>query len=319
MISLGRRNRKRMNSHFEKQTNFLIFAEWYITMSKACFDCPFNITDCLRPHCVVADGYEKAIVTVNRRLPGPSIQVCEDDEIIVDLINELGTDTTTIHWHGVHQVGTPYMDGVPSLTQCPINGGNLFRYHFIADPAGTHFWHSHSGFQRADGMIGSLIVRSRNDSHKSLYDVDDPEHVILVTDWMDKLGIDKFVNHHHTEHENKPYNILVNGLGKYKPLRKGNESSYTPLYEIVVKPGLRYRIRSISNSIQNCPTEISVDNHKLLVIASDGQNLQPLEVDSLVIYGGERWDFVVNANQEPGVYWVKFNGLLDCDNRFFSA
>ena len=49
--------------------------EAYHTLSKACFDCPFNQTDCFRPHCVPADGFEKSILTVNRMLPGPAIQV----------------------------------------------------------------------------------------------------------------------------------------------------------------------------------------------------------------------------------------------------
>ena len=49
--------------------------ETYRTMSKACFKCPFNQTDCFRPHCVPADGFDRGILTVNRMMPGPSIQV----------------------------------------------------------------------------------------------------------------------------------------------------------------------------------------------------------------------------------------------------
>lgn len=72
-------------------------------------------------------------------------QVCKGDEIIVDVENALHGDQTTIHWHGHHQRKTPYMDGVPFVTQCPISSGNTFRYHFSADHSGTHFWHSHTG------------------------------------------------------------------------------------------------------------------------------------------------------------------------------
>lgn len=49
--------------------------EWYQTMSRACFDCPKNQTDCLRPHCIPADGLSRPIVVINRQMPGPSIQV----------------------------------------------------------------------------------------------------------------------------------------------------------------------------------------------------------------------------------------------------
>lgn len=72
-------------------------------------------------------------------------QVCQGDEIIVDVENSLQSEETTLHWHGHHQRGTPYMDGVPFVTQCPIPSGNSFRYHFRAAHAGTHFWHSHTG------------------------------------------------------------------------------------------------------------------------------------------------------------------------------
>jgi len=58
-------------------------------------------------------------------------------------------ESTTIHWHGHHQRGTPYMDGVPYVTQCPIPPKSSFRYHYMADTPGTHFWHSHSGMYTA--------------------------------------------------------------------------------------------------------------------------------------------------------------------------
>lgn len=49
--------------------------EFYFTMSKACFDCPHNATDCDRHHCIAADGVERGVVVINRQLPGPSIEV----------------------------------------------------------------------------------------------------------------------------------------------------------------------------------------------------------------------------------------------------
>lgn len=75
------------------------------------------------------------------------LQVCLGDEVIVDVENSLMGDSTTMHWHGHHQRGTPYMDGVPYVTQCPIFPGTSFTYRFRAMNAGTHFWHSHTGSQ----------------------------------------------------------------------------------------------------------------------------------------------------------------------------
>jgi len=80
--------------------------EYYFTMSKACFDCPHNVTDCDRHHCIAADGVERGVVVINRQLPGPSIQVCEGDEIVVDVKNHLPGESTSIHWHGLHMVSS---------------------------------------------------------------------------------------------------------------------------------------------------------------------------------------------------------------------
>lgn len=50
-----------------------------------------------------------------------------------------------MHWHGQHHIKTPYMDGVPYVSQCPILTGSTFRYDYVATEVGTHFWHSHLG------------------------------------------------------------------------------------------------------------------------------------------------------------------------------
>lgn len=58
--------------------------ESYTTMSRACYNCPENKTDCSRQDCVPADGISRPIITVNRQMPGPSIEVM-NKTIIVDL------------------------------------------------------------------------------------------------------------------------------------------------------------------------------------------------------------------------------------------
>lgn len=73
---------------------------------------------------------------------------------MVDVKNNMYSEPTTIHWHGQPQKDSPYMDGVPYITQCPIQPCNSFRYTFNASQAGTHFWHSHIGkFLRQDLFI----------------------------------------------------------------------------------------------------------------------------------------------------------------------
>ena len=75
-------------------------------------------------------------------------QVCLGDRIIIDLQNKMAGSELSIHWHGVFQKGTQYMDGVPMVTQCSILEGDVFRYDFLANNEGTHYWHSHDGKDR---------------------------------------------------------------------------------------------------------------------------------------------------------------------------
>lgn len=51
--------------------------EWYQTMSKACYNCPYNESDCRRQDCIPADGMNRAINVINRKMPGPAIEVNE--------------------------------------------------------------------------------------------------------------------------------------------------------------------------------------------------------------------------------------------------
>lgn len=97
---------------------------------RACQVCTPNATNVVWSHCqcVLADGVERGILTANRMLPGPSIQVCENDKVVIDVENHMEGMEVTIHWHGIWQRGSQYYDGVPFVTQCPIQQGNTFRY-----------------------------------------------------------------------------------------------------------------------------------------------------------------------------------------------
>lgn len=92
--------------------------------------CTPNATNVVWSHCqcVLADGVERGILTANRMLPGPSIQVCENDKVVIDVENHMEGMEVTIHWHGIWQRGSQYYDGVPFVTQCPIQQGNTFRW-----------------------------------------------------------------------------------------------------------------------------------------------------------------------------------------------
>ncbi|XP_025085370.1 laccase-2-like [Pomacea canaliculata] len=300
--------------------NFTI--EWYHTLSKACYDCPFNITDCYRPECIAADGKRRAVIAINRQVPGPSVHVCEGDEVIVSVQNMLEDGlATTIHWHGQHMLGTPYMDGVGQVTQCHIQHQETFVYHFMASPAGTHWYHAHTGMQTADGLFGPLIVHqpAGADPSDNLYDQDLPEHVFTVYDWSSELSMATYMSVMHDVFDvTLPRSILVNGRGqgynvtdKYGIIKTNLTHAQTPLEVVHVQKGSRYRLRFIGAS-SVCPLQVSIDNHQLIVIAVDGQPLDPRPLDTFIINPGERYDFVLNADEVPGCYWIRLIGLSDC-------
>ncbi|KAG8229931.1 hypothetical protein J437_LFUL009666 [Ladona fulva] len=127
---------------------------------------------------------------------------------------------TTIHWHGVIMKETPHSDGVAELTQCAISPGITFRYVFKAFLGGTHFWHSHEGLQKMDGIIGNLVVRvpPEEDVNISEYDLDLREHTLLITDWIHDLTDDRLPGVRHrlnATSQHRPNNFLLNGIGRY--------------------------------------------------------------------------------------------------------
>ncbi|XP_033096094.1 uncharacterized protein LOC117100492 isoform X2 [Anneissia japonica] len=295
--------------------NFTV--EWYYPLSKACFRCPHSLTDCNLPHCIALNGVKRPILVANRQLPGPMIQVCEGDTIEVEVKNRLPTgEGTSIHWHGLHARGNPYMDGVPMLTQCPIPSRTDFLYSFQADPAGTHWWHSHAGPQRADGLFGALIVRQAQsrDTHYSLYDYDLSEHTIIVHDWLNNTFLNKFAECH-AVCSFDPDTVLINGKGKFEQLTLESDMAYTPRETFTVMQNARYRFRMISNAITNCELTLSIDGHTMTVIASDGAPIEPIETDKLLIYGGERFDFVLAADQSVSNYWMRVQGSKICSDQ----
>ncbi len=89
------------------------------------------------------------------------------DRFRVELINAV-RDPLLIHWHG--QEPPASQDGVPELSQNPLPPGTAQLYDFAPRP-GTHWMHSHLGFQEQDLMAAPLIVRTAEDERADLQEV----------------------------------------------------------------------------------------------------------------------------------------------------
>ncbi|XP_058126511.1 uncharacterized protein LOC131281949 [Anopheles ziemanni] len=291
---------------------FKWIAEHYAAMGSACGDCRWgNRSHCFHPQCVTADGMERGVLTLNRQIPGPTIYVCKHDMIVVDLMNHMEGLESTIHWHGIHQSDTPWMDGVPMITQCPVPSSATFRYAFNASEAGTQFYHSHSGHQKANGHYGLFVVRSPTDINRDLYDHDLSEHHIVISDWTLDL-VEKFVPGLQSSTVQMD-SILINGRGRHYDDVEKELQIQAPLTVYRVKKGLRYRFRLISSGSQFCPFQLQIENHRMLLISTDGGAVKPKMIDTLISTSGERYDFVLSADQKPGNYWVRVRAIGFCN------
>lgn len=187
------------------------------------------------------------------------------------------------------------MDGSPMVTQCPISSYTTFQYKFKASSPGTHLWHAHAGSETADGIVGAFVVRQSNrlEPQRKLYEVDNKEHVVIVSEWGSELSTSLVPK------EDTTRALLINGKGKSKPAIFG------------VKKGTRYRFRiAYSGRPRGCPMSLTIENHLMKVIALDGNAIHPYEVRSISLAKGERVDVVVKTSQEPGIYAMK--AVSDC-------
>jgi len=237
-------------------------------------------------------------------------------------------ESLTIHWHGIHQRGTPYSDGVSVLTQCAIPAGKEMKYSFTAYPSGTHFWHSHMPGQAANGISGALIVRKTDDPYLSTLESGD-DFVLLVTDWFNITGqemlkkvIDKDVEG--DVWSDAPFqSALVNGHGgsvtELIPSDGGPPVSYDGNAIFRVMKGQFYRFRII-NSGSAFAFRISIDRHRFKVIAVDGGLVLPKQgngfVDSIVLQVGERCDILLKTaqgNMTHNNFYIRAKTLQDTD------
>ena len=85
--------------------------------------------------------------------------------------------------------------------------------------------------------------------------------------------------------KNKADNMLINGKGRYTTKENSVKTPYATFH---VKSGFRYRFRIVSPGFTLCPIQVSVENHNLTLIASDTEDIEPIEVESFILHEGER-------------------------------
>lgn len=237
----------------------------------------------------------------NGMLPGPEIRLTEGDTLRVAVKNRL-PEGTTIHWHGVPLVNS--MDGVPGVTQQPILPGQDFVYEFVVPAAGTFMYHSHAGLQLDRGLYGPLIIQPKREMLN--YDND---FVVVFDDWLDGMpGTPEDAMKQLIKKGDRMGSMMgMGGMGAsqmppdilYPFYLINGRTSDNPL-ELVVRQGQQSRLRLINASASTI-YRIAIQGHRMTVTHTDGQPVEPVQVDAIRIGMGERYDVLVSANN-PGVW-----------------
>ncbi|KAJ1568496.1 hypothetical protein HK405_001315, partial [Cladochytrium tenue] len=134
------------------------------------------------------DGYACVAMLVNGQLPRPTIEADWDDVVEVHVTNLLETnDGNTNQFHGISQLGSNAMDGMPGITQCALAPGDSQVYRWVAEQYGFSWYHSHFSLQYGNDMLGPLIVRG-----PATADYDEELEPLVVMDWYHADGKGQF-------------------------------------------------------------------------------------------------------------------------------
>jgi CopA family copper-resistance protein len=268
------------------------------------------------PHPFTVDGRVGQAVAMNGTIPGPLVRLKEGENVRIAVRNELDDDTS-IHWHGLL---VPFqMDGVPGVSFPGIKAKSTFVYEFPVRQSGTYWYHSHSGLQEQVGHYGPIIIDPAGPDAVAY----DREHVILLSDWTflhphrlftqlkkepgvfnrQKLTLEDRLNGTNplTAEERAmfarmrmdPTDISDATAAAYKYLINGHTSAenWTGLF----RPGERVRLRIINAAAQTI-FNLRVPGLRMTVVATDGVDVRPVEVDELQIGNAETYDVIVRPD-----------------------
>lgn len=74
---------------------------------------------------------DRPVIGINGQWPLPVMEVDVGDRVIVNVVNSLGNQSTSLHFHGLFMNGSTHMDGPVQVSQCAIAPGSHFTYDFV--------------------------------------------------------------------------------------------------------------------------------------------------------------------------------------------
>ena len=243
-------------------------------------------------------------------VPGQEIRASVGDELRVTLTNDL-PEPTSIHWHGLALRND--MDGVPDVTQPAVAPGDTFEYRFVLPHPGSYFFHPHVGVQLDRGLQAPLIIEDPDEPGDW-----DEEVFLVLDDWTDGLGTspEDVLTQFRRDGMSMggmdmggmdmggmdmggmavdPANPLGDDTGDViYPGHVINGRLPAAPFTVTSAPGRRIRFRMV-NSGGDTAYRFAIGGHRLTVTHSDGFPVRPVEVDTLIIGMGERYDVMVTV------------------------
>lgn len=271
-------------------------------------------------------GRERTAMAINGSIPGPLLHWREGDTVTLRVHNRL-PQHTSIHWHGILLPAN--MDGVPGFSFAGIAPDGMYEYRFRLKQSGTYWYHSHSAFQEQLGVYGPLVIDPL-EPEPFTYERD---YVVMLTDWTDESParvLDKLKKQ--SDYYNRGRRTLgdfINDVAdqgwretvgnrwawakmKMTPTDLADISAETYTYLLngqapddnwtgVFEPGERVRLRLINGSAMTY-FDFRIPGLKLTVVAVDGQNVKPVEVDELRLAVAETVDVIVSPDDSQDAY-----------------
>lgn len=263
------------------------------------------------------DGVYRPMMLINSQFPGPLIECNEGDTIVVHIDNQ-AANATSIHWHGIYQNGSNWMDGTVGITQCPIAPGRKFTYEFkILGQSGTYWYHSHQGTQASDGLLGPLIVHSREE--QSLQRINyTTDQIIMIQDHYHDLTGALLMRYLEPDRENAepvPDGALINGINMrdcdiLSNRKCDNSTSSIPRFDLAKNQNHRLRFINVGAFAE---FQIQIDEHEFAVTEADGTDVEPVYFHRLNISPGQRYSIVITASVDSAEsFWLRARMVTAC-------
>ncbi|RDA94168.1 hypothetical protein CP533_6630 [Ophiocordyceps camponoti-saundersi (nom. inval.)] len=264
------------------------------------------------------DAVFRPMMLINNQFPGPLVECNEGDTLVIHVDNRASA-ATAIHFHGLFQNGSNFMDGTVGVTQCPIAPNSTFTYRFdVRRQSGTYWYHAHHAVQAADGLVGPLVIHARDElTVQGLrYETD---RILMVQDHYHNSSSDLLKDYLKPGNENDepvPDNALINGRGfrrchDFPGWRCDDTNASRTVFRLAA--GARHRLRVI-NVGAFAEFQMQIDEHPFYITEVDGTDVQPEPFHRLNILPAQRYSIILETNVTTAneAFWLRARMVAHC-------